>query len=54
MESKLKEKWLLGRKREREREDGESIEGDVIPIQVIRRLCIPNDRATARVRARDF
>lgn len=52
MESKLKEKWLLGRKRERE--DGESIEGYVIPIQVIRRLCIPNDRATARVRARDF
>lgn len=52
MESKLKEKWLLGRKRERER--GESIEGDVIPIEVIRRLCIPNDRATARVRARDF
>lgn len=51
MESKLKEKWLLGRKRERERE---SIEGDVIPIEVIRRLCIPNDRATARVRARDF
>lgn len=42
------------KEREREREDGESIEGDVIPIQVIRRLCIPNDRATARVRARDF